>query len=285
MQPTFAAFTAFGSVLLAGVVCYGIPQAAQIEVAPPDFARASATAWVPDDVGFMPPVSGPGPVIQDPAHRYVSNQEANRLGTQPTFHMGDATSAILQPWAKEALRNWNDAILAGKPGFTRQVSCWPNGTPAFLLYAVQPIYFIQTPKKVLMTSQFDHMTRRVFLNVPHSENVKPSWFGESVGHYEGDTLVVDTIGLNDKTSVDNFRTPHTAQLHVIERYRIVDDGKTLEVKIHVEDPGAFTTPWDAIQRYRRVEERPMFELPCADGNPDYFNHFVEPIPTADKPDF
>jgi hypothetical protein len=65
-------------------------------------------------------------------------------------------------------------------------------------------------------------------------------------------LVVDTIGLNTKTFVDSFRTPHTEQLHVVERFRIVEGGKALEVNVHVEDPGAFTTPWNAIQRYRRV---------------------------------
>jgi len=81
----------------------------------------------------------------------------------------------------------------------------------------------------------------------------PSWFGESVGRYEGDTLVVDTVGMNDKTYIDSYRTPHTEKLHVVERFRMIEGGKTLEVKVHVEDPGAFTTPWDAIQRYRRVD--------------------------------
>ena len=87
---------------------------------------------------------------------------------------------------------------------------------------------------------------RIYLDVPHSANVKPSWYGESVGHYEGDTLVVDTIGLNDKTYVDNFLTPHTNKLHVVERFRMTDAGRTLEVRFHVEDEGAFTTPWDAV---------------------------------------
>jgi hypothetical protein len=75
-----------------------------------------------------------------------------------------------------------------------------------------------------MLHQHDNDVRRIHLNVPHSANVKPSWYGESVGHYEGDTLVVDTIGLNDKTFVDNFRTPHSDKLHVVERYRLVEGG-------------------------------------------------------------
>ena len=70
-----------------------------------------------------------------------------------------------------------------------------------------------------MTSQFDHQYRHIYLNVPHSADIKPSWFGESVGHYEGDTLVVDTIGLNDRTFIDDYLTPHTDKLHVVERFR------------------------------------------------------------------
>ena len=81
--------------------------------------------------------------------------------------------------------------------------------------------------------------RHIYLDVPHSANVKPSWYGESVGHCEGDTLVVDTIGQNLKTFVDAFRTPHSENLHVVERWRLIDGGKTLEVKITVDDPDAF----------------------------------------------
>ena len=111
-------------------------------------------------------------------------------------------------------------------------------------------------------------------------------FGESIGHYEnGDTLVVDTIGLNTRTFVDSFRTPHTEQLHVVERFRIVDGGKALEVNVHVEDSGAFTMPWNAMQRYRRVEQGPMREAVCAENNAKFFNYEVEPIPQSDKPDF
>ena len=93
----------------------------------------------------------------------------------------------------------------------------------------------------------------VYLNVPHSVSPTPSWYGESVRHHEnGDTLVVDTIGLNDKTYVDNFRTPHTTQLHVVERFKIVSGGEGLEVKVYVEDPGAFTT----VERGSALPGRP-----------------------------
>ena len=123
----------------------------------------------------------------------------------------------------------------------------------------------------------DHMARHVYLTDKHSPIVMPSWFGESIGHYEnGDALVVDTIGLNTRTFVDSFRTPHTEQLHVIERFRIVEGGKALEVNVRVEDPGAFTMPWSALQRYRRVEQGPMREAVCAENNANFFNYDVEP---------
>jgi hypothetical protein len=139
---------------------------------------------------------------------------------------------------------------------------------------------------VWMIWQRDHLVRRIYLTDKHSPNLKLSWFGESIGRYEGgDTLVVDTIGLNTKTFVDTYRTPHTEALHVVERFRIVDSGKGLEVNVHVEDPGAFTMPWNAIQRYRRSEQGPLREQVCAENNEKFFSYDVEPIPQADRPDF
>ncbi len=132
----------------------------------------------------------------------------------------------------------------------------------------------------------DNQTRHIYLTVPHSANPKPSWHGESVGHYEGDTLVVDTIAILDHpfSFVDNYRTPHTDQLHVVERLRLVDTD-TINVNIYVEDPGAFTMPWNAVQRLYRATRGPIEETICAEGNPDYFNLYPVPIPLADVPDF
>jgi hypothetical protein len=253
---------------------------------PPDFSSSANVGWIAYTTEFIPPPTGPGPVMDDPAHPYISNVIAGRTGQQPTFPVGDLSNPILQPWAREAVGKQNERVLSGKSGYTLQARCWPMGVPGFHLYPVRPVFIVQTPTEVLMTWQGDHMVRHIHLNVPHSADVKPSWFGESVGHYEGDTLVVDTIGLNDRTFVDNYRTPHTEQLHVVQRFQLIEGGKTLEVKLHVEDPGAFTMPWDASQRYRRTEESPMVEETCAEGMLfNYFNQDAEPIPTASKPDF
>ena len=110
-----------------------------------------------------------------------------------------------------------------------------------------------------------------------------TWYGESVGRYEGDTLVIDTIGLNDKTFVDYFRTPHTEKLHVVERWRMVDDGKMLEFQFTVDDPEAFDQPWSGIRRLRRVAT-PYIEEVCAENNDPFFGSDYH-IPKAAKPDF
>jgi len=97
-------------------------------------------------------------------------------------------------------------------------------------------------------------------------------------------LVVDTIGLNDKSFVDSYRTPHTSQIHVVERFKLIEGGRFLEVNVTVDDPGAFNMPWSASKRWRRTQGAMMEEV-CAENNADYFNYQVEPMPTAARPDF
>jgi hypothetical protein len=137
-----------------------------------------------------------------------------------------------------------------------------------------------------MIWQRDHMVRRVFMTDRHSENVKPSWFGESIGRYEGDgTLVVDTIGLSARNSyLDWYRTPHSEKEHVIERYKVSADGRTLEALVTVEDPDTFNEPLHMVQRWRKVKNQ-MLETACAENNGDHFGKNLFPIPQADRPDF
>ncbi len=267
---------------LAFVVCGGVFAAAERSVPPPDFAIDATTSWIPVGDDYLPPASGPGPVTFDKAHPYVPNFTP---GKAPTYRVADLTSPILQPWAVDRMRKANEDVLAGKVPFRARESCWPTGVPTFLVYALAtPLYFFQTPNMVLIAYQGGEM-RHVYLNVAHSAQVTPSWYGESVGRYEGDTLVVDTVGLSERSFVDNYRTPHTTQSHVIERYHLIDDAKGLEVNFHVEDPGAFTMPWNAIQRFRISHRTPMIEAPCAETNVRYFAYDMYPVPSADKPDF
>jgi hypothetical protein len=161
-----------------------------------------------------------------------------------------------------------------------------------LLFPAEPIYFIQTPKEVWIIWQRQQEVRRIYLNVPHSTNTKPSWFGESVGHYENGELVVDTIGFLDKQEydfVDNWRTPHTKDMHVVERFKLADGGKTLEATVTVEDPGTFNQPWSGTERWQRVDRGQILESICAENNDAFEKYFVNlreyPMPEAKKPDF
>ena len=269
----------FAASVLAAAMMLVTPAVAQQKAATPDFSSGNA-GWLTFNVDFSVVPGATGPLRSDPAHPRVSNAEAIRTGKQPTYFVADLVNAgILKPWVVERMKKDNDEVLAGKIAFTPHSFCMPAGVPGYHLYGFQPLYFVQTPNEVVMIYSNDQQVRHVYLDVSHSQNVTPSWYGESVGHYEGDTLVVDTIGLNDKTFVDNFRTPHTEKLHVVERFRLVDSGKAMRVDITFDDPDAFNAPWSVTQRYDRVQ-RPMAELVCAENNEQFFK-----IPVAGKPDF
>ena len=253
----------------------------------PDLSGSGDIAWLVVGDELLPPPSGPGPVTFDKRHPYVNNLVARATGTRPTFRVADITNPILQPWAAEQMRKANEQVLAGKVPFRPRERCYPAGVPGFLAFSlVEPIFFVQTARQVTMLIPGGPEVRRVYLDVPHSSHVTPSWYGESIGHYEGkDTLAVDTIGISTKTFIDNYRTPHTDQLHVVERFRLEPGGEMLEVTIRVEDPGAFTTPWSAVQRLALQRPRQWIEEICAENNAGYFNYDVVPLPQADKPDF
>ena len=240
------------------------PSSAQIgaQSSPPDF---SGSGWVNEGTfngGGLVAIPGQPYFKQDSRYPHVPN---NR-GQQPTYWIADLTSnPNVKLWAKEVMRKDNEEVINGKIAYTARSSCDPAGVPGYDQFGFQPHFFLQEKNKVTMIFGGDQQVRHVYLNVPHSPNPKLSWYGESVGHYEGDTLVVDTIGLKAGTHVDNFRTPHTDKLHVIERWRIVEADSILEVTFTVDDPDTFEKPWSAKQRFRRVTT-PYSEEVCIEGN-------------------
>jgi hypothetical protein len=298
---TFMRAALAGTVCLAGSLSF----AALAQGAPPDFAPDASIGWYAYNRIFISPVSGAGPVQQDPAHPYVSNDEFRVTGKQPTEMLADLSNPILQPWAREVIRKRNELVLAKKSANPPHASCWPVGVPGFLLRPMtEAMYVIQAPKEVVMILSSKVEIRHIYLTDKHSENLKPSWYGESIGHYEGDSLVVDTVAINDTTWVDGFGTPHTKQMHVVERLHLIEGGSVMEANVHVEDPGAFTMPWDAVQHFRQYEaavrkmpidkiaqlasapEGPMTEQICAD-NPRSFLPGTSglPVPQATAADF
>ncbi len=260
--------------------------------------------------GLELPLSGPGPV-----------RNRARLSTGPQAGVGDGaqlvgdyTNPILRPWAAEVVKKFGEISLAGKGYPTPRNQCWPEQVPGvFINYGMQ---LLQQPDKITILYPFDHQFRQVRLNEPHPAHLTPSWYGDSVGRYEGDTLVVDTVGIKigPFSMIDWYGTPYTEALHVVERYRLLDyeatkeaieqdakehfqfanpdngpavdpsyKGKGLQIQVTVEDEGAFTMPWSATVTLRRaLDER--LELVCAD-NTQWYPGTHSAVPKADKPDF
>jgi len=267
------------------------PSAGNDEI--PNFTPSADTSW---NVNFwdyiLPPPegSGHGPILTDPAYPY--NSQIQNGGLSPGgFQVAIVNSKdpVLKPWAAKQMQESNDDLLSGrrKLGFVPQSRCWPGGVPNIDLF-LEPVYFLQQPKKVVIFWQRNHFIRQVYLTDKHSANVKPSWFGESIGHYEGkDTLVVDTIGIKGGKYhfIDNFRTPHTDKLHVVERFTMSPDRKNLTAIITVDDPDTFNAPLTLRQEWRRTNATYAESICAEDNGEDHFGQNLEPIPTAAKPDF
>jgi hypothetical protein len=272
------------STLLAGCVLLGlafVPGAAPVaaQSATPDF---SSTGWLNEatfEGGELIPIEGSPPLFrQDPAHPFVPN---NR-GAQPTYRIADLNNPNVKQWAKDVMKKDNAEVLAGKFAFTARSSCAAAGVPGHLVLLGGALFILQTPNEVTMIFDSNAEPRHIQLNAAHPADVKPSWYGDSVGHYEGDTLVVDTIGLNDKTFLDNYRTPHTEKLHVTERWRLIENGAKIEVLLTIDDPDTFNAPFKALRRYDRVN-RTFEEDRCSENNS--INLFDYGTPTAEMPDF
>jgi hypothetical protein len=277
----------------------------------PVLALAAAGSATPDLSGawmstherkFIPPASGPGPIMDDPAHPHrARGRDAAGRDTGTTPWVGDYRNPNLKPWVAAAVKKAGDDDMAGKGHPTAESTCYPAGVPNILNF-FEPAFFVQTANEVTILYQRGPNFRHIYLNRPHSPHPTPSWYGESVGHYEGDSLVVDTIGFNDKTVLDSYMTPHSDALHVIERYRLVNNpaqpqsdtevgdafvltGKTMRVDFTIEDAKAFNAPWSASGTYRRVNRPQLEESICAENNTDLFTGKLFPIPVANRPDF
>lgn len=178
-------------------------------------------------------------------------------------------SPILKPWASDVVRHHGEIIRSGELAPDANASCFPLAG-SYSLIIRGNIQLLQEPDRVTIIYESDHQFRTVFLNREHSEDFVPTYFGESVGRYEGDTLVVDTIGIRvtQFSAVDRFGTPHTEEMHMIERYKIVEGNRGLELRadLTVEDPGTFTIPWGGYMIYYRSDETWWEEYRCAENN-------------------
>src|SRR5260370_30110494 len=169
--------------------------------------------WTHPFGGAFPAVQASAlPVRQDPSHPFVN--------PVVSFRFGDLSNPNLKQWAKDVMKKDNDEIEGGKIQFTANSSCLPSGVPVFMLLP-GPFYLLETPTKVVILEEQGHQVRHVYLNVPHSADVKPSWYGESGGRYEDGPLIIDTIVFNTKTIVHSFLTPHSEKLHLRARCHLI----------------------------------------------------------------
>jgi hypothetical protein len=179
----------------------------------PDFSGI----WVHSIPGFEPLPSGPTALV---------NRSRRENGTGDILKLaGDYTNPILKPEAAEVVKKHGELGLNGIGDPNPRIQCWPGGVP--FVFTNGPTQLLQQPDRVTILYSYDHQVRRVRLNQPHSAQVSPSWYGDSVGHYEGDALVIDTAGIKvgRYSMIDWYGTPHTEALHVVERYRMLDPEK------------------------------------------------------------
>ncbi len=296
------------------------------QTAAPAVAPATSTT-IPDLSGVWdhpsfpwlePPASGPGPVTN---RSRAPQRPAGSTGSQsspPTKDgvsdydqlVGDYTNPILQPWAAQVVKKFGELSLAGITYPNASNQCWPYPMP--FIYKQSAMLMIQQPDRVTMLYGGDHERRRVRLNDAHPSPLTPSWYGDSVGRYEGDTLVIDTVGVKTDrpyAMIDLFGTPYTDKLHVVERYRLRDyddvkdaiernknenwlfagdvfskyRGKFLQLHVTIEDAGVFTTPWTATLTY--VPGADLAETVCAENPYEYYNNKQSNVPRAERPDF
>jgi hypothetical protein len=283
--------------------------------------------WVyPFCCGFTSPLSGPGPVVNKARMPQLTDADGRRLppGTNVPLVssveqlVGDYNNPILTPQAAEVVKKHGESELAGIPTATPRSQCWPEGVPFAL--GNMGMQMIQQQDKIIILYDHDHQVRHVRINQPHPERVTPSWYGDSVGRYEGDTLVVDTVGMKigPFSMIDLYGTPYTQALHVVERYRLIDyiagveaekrgakeklhlplrmsfagglmatadyKGQALQLQFTVEDQGVFTMPWSAMITYwRSFDQWPEFV--CAQNLHSTYIIKESAVPRSDKPDF
>ena len=168
----------------------------------------------------------------------------------------------LQPWAAELYAQRRANLGKDDP----EAQCLPAGVPRISPF---PQKFVQTPTLIVILDEGNvHSYRQLFLDGRgHPKNMDPLWMGDSIAKWDGDTLVVDTIGFNDKTWLTGQGVPHSEELHVIERYRRPDFGH-LEVEITLEDPKAFTKPHTFKRGFILLPNWEIHEYVCNEFNVD-----------------
>ena len=305
------------------VAMVAMPVLAQSQFAEGKSGGTAGNASVPDFTGtwthpvfpwFEPPASGPGPITNlSRWAEQASDGGGGSPGLPPSKTgisdydqlVGDYKNPILQPWAAEVVRKFGELSLSGITYPNPSNQCWPRPMPFTYKYST----VLVLPGKDRITLHYGGDVRQVRMNASHPLPLTPSWLGDS----EGDTLVVDTVGVRTDRPYamqDLFGTPYTDKLHIVERYRLRDyedvkdaiernrrenwmfigdvwskhRGKFLQAQVTVEDEGAFTAPFTATLTYV-PNPGPLEESICAENTHEYYNNKDSDVPKAGKPHF
>jgi hypothetical protein len=186
----------------------------------------------------------------------------------------------MTPWAAERFRANRPTIgpHAALDANDPTVDCVPPGVP-YILVVPTPFEFVHTAGQIIQLFEYSHFVRRIYMDGrPHPANLHETgsheWLGHSIGHWDGDTLVVDTVGFNDKTWLDRLGHPHSEALRVTERITRVD-ADTLDYGVTIEDPKAYTAPWSGRMRFTRRSGWELIEHTCVSQEPERYREFRE----------
>jgi len=166
--------------------------------------------------------------------------------------------APFTPWAETKFKATNPQT--DDPN----LACLPEGLPRFMIAVPYPMEIFQAPTRVVIIHEGPQAVRQIYMNRQHLKDLDPTYAGDSIGKWEGDTLVVDTIGFNDKTWIDGA-LPHSEAMHLVERIRRIDHN-TLVDDITIEDPIAYTRPLTAQEVYKLKPSWEIQEYVCAENN-------------------
>ena len=295
------------SVFAATAIPVGSVATAQSAVPIPDFFGPWARVGMDPEL----PRSGPMPLVN--LRRPMDDPHVNG-GGDPLPLVGDYNNPILKPPAAQAVKKAGELSEGGRINPDPSNQCAPYSPP--YIFTIQlGVQMLQRKDEIVMLYPQDDQIRRVRMNAAHPKKIIPSAMGDSIGHYEGDTLVIDTVGvkIGRVTMVDRYGTPQSEAMHVVERYHLIDvaaakeamifherrvgrgpgapgtgpydpNAQALQLTYTVEDPNVFTTPWSAQITYRRTMV-PWSEQVCAENIVEYWPGMNIGVPKADRPEF
>jgi hypothetical protein len=175
----------------------------------------------------------------------------------------------LPPMKPQALAAYQARVAkmdAGDQLADSATKCLPHGMPR-IMYTPYPVQILQRPDVIGFMFEVNHNARLVYIDQKQPDDPDPTYMGYSVGHWDGDTLVVETIGLNDKIQIDRAGLPESESTRIVEHMRLIDGGKRLENKITVIDDTLYTAPWTFTVDYTKADYH-LMEYVC-DNNRDF----------------